>query len=66
MRTQDGMSPLVHSGNALFTLIGFLGLYLLLGLLFLFLVGETIWRGPAPAAPPPAPGAPRPVSREAG
>jgi len=51
MRTQEGISPLVHSGNALFTLIGFLGLYLLLGLLFLFLVGEVIWRGPAPVAP---------------
>jgi cytochrome d ubiquinol oxidase subunit I len=41
----------VHSGNALFTLIGFLGLYLLLGVLFLFLIGETIRRGPAPAEP---------------
>ena len=39
MRTAEGTSPLAHSGNALFTLIGFLGLYLLLGLIFLFLVG---------------------------
>jgi cytochrome d ubiquinol oxidase subunit I len=51
LRTADGTSPLVHSGNALFTLIGFLGLYLLLGVLFLFLIGETIRRGPAPAEP---------------
>ena len=36
LRTAEGASPLVHSGNALFTLLGFLGLYLLLGLLFLF------------------------------
>ncbi|MEW6543107.1 MAG: cytochrome ubiquinol oxidase subunit I [Nitrospirota bacterium] len=49
MRTAEGASPLVHSGNALFTLIGFLGLYLLLGLLFLFLVAETVRQGPAPA-----------------
>ena len=46
-RTADGASPLVHSGNALFTLLGFLGLYLLLGILFLFLFVETIRQGPA-------------------
>lgn len=45
-RTADGASPLVHSGNALFTLLGFLGLYLLLGILFLFLFVETIRYGP--------------------
>jgi cytochrome d ubiquinol oxidase subunit I len=35
-----------------FTLIGFVGLYLALGVLFLFLVGREIVRGPddAPAA----------------
>jgi cytochrome d ubiquinol oxidase subunit I len=54
LRTADGTSPLVHSGNALFTLIGFLGLYLLLGLLFLFLMVETIRHGPAPAGSPEA------------
>ena len=48
LRTDEGASPLVHSGNALFTLLGFLGLYLLLGLLFLFLVAEAIKHGPAP------------------
>ena len=32
----------MHSGTALFTLIGFAGLYLVLGLLFLFLVGREI------------------------
>ena len=47
LRTADGASPLVHSGNALFTLLGFLGLYLVLGLLFLFLIGETIRHGPS-------------------
>ena len=49
LRTAEGASPLVHSGNALFTLIGFLGLYLLLGMLFLFLVLETVLTGPAAA-----------------
>ncbi|MGH7206531.1 MAG: cytochrome ubiquinol oxidase subunit I [Nitrospiraceae bacterium] len=51
LRTADGASPLIHSGNALFTLLGFLGLYLLLGLLFLFLMVETILRGPALPGP---------------
>jgi cytochrome d ubiquinol oxidase subunit I len=46
-RTADGNSPLVGSGNVLFTLLGFLGLYLLLGLLFLFLLFRTVARGPA-------------------
>lgn len=55
MRTADGTSPLVHSGNALFTLLGFMGLYLLLGLLFTLLVIETIWHGPDHHASEPAP-----------
>ncbi|MCS6288057.1 MAG: cytochrome ubiquinol oxidase subunit I [Nitrospira sp.] len=50
LHTADGVSPLVHSGNALFTLIGFLGLYLFLGLLFLFLLAETVRHGPAEPA----------------
>jgi cytochrome d ubiquinol oxidase subunit I len=49
LRTADGASPLVHSGNALFTLLGFLGLYLLLGILFLFLIAETVRHGPSSA-----------------
>lgn len=35
-------SPTVSSGNTLFTLLGFIGLYLLLGMLFLILVGKII------------------------
>ncbi len=50
MRTADGASPLVHSGNVLFTLLGFLGLYLLLGLLFVFLFMKMILEGPASSA----------------
>ncbi len=53
LRTANSASPLVHSGNALFTLLGFLGLYLLLGLLFLFLMAETIRHGPASASADP-------------
>jgi cytochrome d ubiquinol oxidase subunit I len=55
MRTSQGASPLVHSGNALFTLIGFAGLYLGLGVIFLFLLAEIIWRGPGTDAEPPLP-----------
>src|SRR5213594_2720298 len=48
LRTAEGASPLVHAGNALFTLLGFLGMYLLLGLLFLFFISQTIREGPVP------------------
>jgi cytochrome d ubiquinol oxidase subunit I len=54
LRTAEGASPLVHSGNALFTLLGFIGLYLLLGLLFLFLIVEMIRHGPAQVQHSPA------------
>ncbi len=46
LRTAQGASPTVHSGTALFTLIGFCGLYLVLGVLFLFLIGREIAHGP--------------------
>jgi cytochrome d ubiquinol oxidase subunit I len=46
-RTSDGISQVVSAGNTLFTLIGFCGLYLVLGLLFLYLVGREIAHGPA-------------------
>jgi cytochrome d ubiquinol oxidase subunit I len=54
-RTAHGASPTVHSGTVLFTLMGFCGLYLALGVLFLFLIGREIAHGPdalAPVAPP--------------
>lgn len=53
MRTKDGSSHLVHGGTTLFTLIGFTGIYFVLGLLFLFLIGREIAHGPA-GAPGPA------------
>jgi cytochrome bd ubiquinol oxidase subunit I len=49
LRTIAGASPNVSSGNALFTLLGFCGLYLVLGLLFVFLVGKIVVEGPGPA-----------------
>lgn len=45
-RTDHGYSASVSSGNALFTLIGFTGLYFVLGLVFLFLVGRELSHGP--------------------
>ncbi|HEX4425089.1 MAG TPA: cytochrome ubiquinol oxidase subunit I [Terriglobales bacterium] len=46
MRTADGYSKMVSAGNGLFTLIGFMGLYMVLGILFLFLVHREIDCGP--------------------
>jgi cytochrome d ubiquinol oxidase subunit I len=59
-RTAHGASPTVHAGTVLFTLIGFCGLYLALGILFLFMIGREIAHGPAPLAP-----AVRPVTEAA-
>jgi len=46
MRTAHGVSPQVGAGNAWFTLIGFMGLYTVLGILWLFLVYREIEDGP--------------------
>jgi cytochrome d ubiquinol oxidase subunit I len=46
MRTAQGISPRVSEGNALFTLIGFFGMYSVLSLLFLFLIYFEVERGP--------------------
>lgn len=46
LRTSEGISPTISSGNTLFTLLGFVGLYLLLGLLFLLLVSKAVFEGP--------------------
>jgi cytochrome bd ubiquinol oxidase subunit I len=47
MRTTEGYSKYVNAGNGLFTLLGFMGLYTLLAILFLFLVHRVIAQGPA-------------------
>jgi cytochrome d ubiquinol oxidase subunit I len=49
MRTQDGFSSQVSSGNTLFTLLGFMGMYGLLAILFLFLMRREFEHGPEPA-----------------
>ncbi len=45
-RTAEGASPLVHSGTALFTALGFAGLYFVMGILFLALVAQEVAHGP--------------------
>ena len=45
-RTVDGYSKMVSNGDTIFTLIGFTGLYFVLGLLFLYLTGREIAHGP--------------------
>ena len=46
MRTSEGYSSTVSASNGLFTLIGFMGLYTLLGLLFTVLIYREIDHGP--------------------
>jgi cytochrome bd ubiquinol oxidase subunit I len=48
LRTKDGSSEHVHAGSTLFTLLGFMGLYALLSLLFFLLVTRLLERGLAP------------------
>ncbi len=46
LHTVQGSSALVSAGNVLFTLIGFAGMYLLLGLLYAVLMAYEAGRGP--------------------
>lgn len=48
-RTSQGYSDTVSSGNALFTLLGFAGLYSVLGMLYFFLIGREVVHGPEAA-----------------
>ena len=52
MLTADGGSPTVHGGSTLFTTLGFAGLYLVLGVLFLMLVAREVAHGPRPLGAP--------------
>ncbi|HYT56291.1 MAG TPA: cytochrome ubiquinol oxidase subunit I [Verrucomicrobiae bacterium] len=47
LRTEHGFSSHVSAGNALFTLIGFMGMYSVLSVLFLLLMWREILHGPA-------------------
>jgi cytochrome d ubiquinol oxidase subunit I len=46
MRTENGYSTLVSAGNGMFTLLGFMGMYTVLGILFLFLIWREVEHGP--------------------
>jgi len=46
MRTEDGYSKAVSAGNGMFTLLGFMGIYTVLSILFLFLLRREIEEGP--------------------
>jgi cytochrome d ubiquinol oxidase subunit I len=46
MRTEHGFSPNVSAGNGLFSLLGFMGLYAALSLLFTLLIWHEITEGP--------------------
>jgi cytochrome d ubiquinol oxidase subunit I len=52
LRTEEGVSPLVSSGNVLFTLIGFAGMYLIMGLLYFVLMVREVAHGPEAAQAP--------------
>ena len=45
-RTIHGTSPQVSGGNVAFSTLGFMGLYLVMGVLFLYLVLRTVANGP--------------------
>ncbi len=51
MRTAHGGSPTVHGGSTLFTTLGFAGLYLVLGLLYVSLVQREVAHGPVHVTP---------------
>lgn len=48
LRTAHGASPRVAAGNAWFTLLGFMGMYTVLAMLWLFLIYREIEIGPEP------------------
>ena len=52
MRTADGYSKMVSAGNGWFSFLGFLGMYTVLAVLFLFLVRREIEHGPEPVMSP--------------
>lgn len=46
MRTHEGYSANVSAGNGLFTLLGFMGMYTVLSILFIILIWREIGHGP--------------------
>ena len=47
-RTAHGTSPYAHGGDVAFTTLGYIGLYVVLGILFLYLIGRELQKGPQP------------------
>ena len=58
VRTSEGYSKTVSAGNTLFTLLGFMGMYTVLSVLFIVLVYRAIDKGPATSGPGAMHGAP--------
>ena len=52
LKTSQGISQTVVAGETIFTLLGFAGMYALISILFLFLVGREVVRGPDDGAAP--------------
>jgi cytochrome d ubiquinol oxidase subunit I len=46
LRTTQGYSSNVNASNSLFTLLGYMGLYLMLGILFIFIMQREVFHGP--------------------
>jgi cytochrome d ubiquinol oxidase subunit I len=67
LRTAEGYSKTVSAGNGWFTLLGFLGMYSILSILFLFLIRRELEHGPepGPSLPGVAGGLPEMVETEA-
>ena len=55
IRTSEGYSKYVSAGNGLFTLLGFMGIYTVLSILFIILVYQIILKGPEVTGPDTAP-----------
>ena len=55
IRTTQGYSKYVSAGNGLFTLLGFMGMYTVLSVLFIVLVYRIITHGPTSGLPATAP-----------
>jgi cytochrome bd ubiquinol oxidase subunit I len=55
IRTSEGYSKYVSAGNGLFTLLGFMGIYTVLSILFIILVYQIILKGPEVTGPGTAP-----------
>ena len=56
-RTIQGTSPTVAAGNVAFSTLGFMGLYLGMGVLFLYLIGKELAKGPQSVEATDLPGA---------